>query len=415
MKILIVAPLLPHPGALNAGALVVYEQLVVLATRHAITLATFAGPDPGERAALVELRASGLTVHAVWRNPPRGRRRWTHRVRLLLTWLRTSHPLPVLEFSEPAMQRLLDRLMREGAYDLVQVEYSMMTGYRYAVGTPVLLIDHEVFTVPAAAVYRVGGHGPSWPLSLDDERRWRHYLPTAWSRFDRIQVFTDEDAAVLLALAPHLRERVRVNPFGIALPPQPDPALEEEGLVLFVGGFVHPPNVDAARWLADAIMPALRQRVPDARLAIVGADPSGMVLALADPVAGIAVLGRVPTIEPYLARAAVVVAPVRTGGGMRRKVLHALAMGKAVVTTTRGTAGLGADVPVIVADDAPGIAHALAALLENRPARRALGQRGRAFVAAAHNHAAYVARLERTQLEALASPGGAHTAAAEIE
>src|SRR5207253_2267142 len=103
-----------------------------------------------------------------------------------------------------------------------------------------------------------------------DWRRWRSYQPRVWQRFDRLQVFSERDAARIGELAPELTSRVRVNPFGIELPDPPDMRQEQPGLVVFSGNFTHLPNVDAALWLGTEIMPRLREIHPGARLRLVG-------------------------------------------------------------------------------------------------------------------------------------------------
>jgi glycosyltransferase involved in cell wall biosynthesis len=182
-----------------------------------------------------------------------------------------------------------------------------------------------------------------------------------WRHFDRIQVFSSRDAEVIRRVAPELGQRVRINPFGIVLPHASDPSLEDPHSIVFVGGFSHQPNVDAAMWLGGEIMPLLRQYSPGVKLSLVGSYPPTDVQGLACE--DIVVTGRVPTVEPYIVRAAVVLAPLRSGGGMRMKVLQAMALGKPVVTTLRGSEGLTfatEQPPVIIAEDAEGIARATA-------------------------------------------------------
>jgi glycosyltransferase involved in cell wall biosynthesis len=193
-----------------------------------------------------------------------------------------------------------------------------------------------------------------------------------------------------------------VTPFGIDLPPRPSPASEDPHRILFVGNFTHPPNVDAARHLVGDVLPALRRRVPDVRLELIGAQPPPEVRALAG--SGVDVLGDVETVEPHFARAALVVAPVRTGGGMRMKVLQAMALGKAVVTTARGVEGLsieGVTVPAAVAEDAEATAEAAADLLGDDTRRRSLGERARRFVEKHFSPDAYAHRLESVYAEAI--------------
>jgi polysaccharide biosynthesis protein PslH len=117
------------------------------------------------------------------------------------------------------------------------------------------------------------------------------------------------------------------------------------------------------------------------------------------------VVADVDAVAPYLSMASVVVAPVRTGGGMRMKVLQALASGKAVVTTARGAQGLavsGAEPPLVIAEDAEAIAIAVADLLQDEARRRLLGSRARGFVLAQHGLDAYARRLEVVYEEAIA-------------
>ena len=437
-----VTPMLPHAGAVNAGALVMHARLTALSRRHELTLATLAGPDPAEWRALEALRAARIDTRAVWRPEPspflrRWRRlaplagpdpstwtggeirveaadrrgvvvpretafrRWKRRSRLAGFWLRGKYPLRALQFWEPEMQSLLDRLCSEESFDLIQVEDDAMGSYGYRTQAPVVLAEYDVMSPPPDQ--QRGGTQPGpiqRALSAADGRRWRAYQPRVWRRFDRVQVFTPRDASAVGALAPDVAARVRVNPFGVELPAESDPVREEAGTVAFVGGFFHPPNVDAALWLGKEIMPLLRARRPGVRLLIVGSHPPEAVRALAGE--DTLVTGRVPAVEPFVERAAVVLAPVRSGGGMRLKVLQAMAAGKAVVTTPIGAEGLaaaGSPPPLAIAADAEGLAAATAALLESEADRRALGRRARAFVAEHHTWSAHRRRMEATYAE----------------
>ena len=299
------------------------------------------------------------------------------------------------------MQRILNRLFAERSFDLVIVEDNAMGIYQYGTATPVIFTEHEVRR-PRPVNWRAGS--PSnwlrWAFGEADWQRWRKYQRSVWRRFDRIQVFTSRDAEAVAALAPDLAERVRVNPFGVEMPASLDAELEKQGTVLFVGNFTHPPNVDAALWLGNEIMPALRKCYPGVRLVLVGIYPPKSVQALACD--DIRVTGAVPEIEPYFARAAVVIAPLRIGGGMRMKVLQALALGKAIVTTPRGADGLKIGeqpLPLITAENAEQIAEATASLLASCETRRSLGCQARAFVIENFSAQAYARRIEATYAE----------------
>jgi glycosyltransferase involved in cell wall biosynthesis len=395
MRILMVTPMLPHLAATSGGAYVMHGQLVALAARHQVTLATFAGPDPVDREALDHLRTSGLEVHAIWRPAPVGFGRYQRRWRLASQWLRRGIPLRTLEFWEPSMQHILHRLMSETAFDLIQVEDNAMGNYGYQPGLPKVLTEHEVRVTPLAGPADGSANRLRRALRQAEGRRWQRFQPAIWRRFDSLQVFTPRDAAAVQAMAPDLSTRLRINPFGVELAPAVNPRDEADGAVLFVGGFTHGPNVDAALWLGREIMPLLRASRPGVRLTVVGNQPPPAVRALAGE--DIVVTGRVPTIEPYLRRAAVVLAPLRTGAGMRLKVLQAMAHGKAVVTTPLGAEGLSvasSEPPLVIASDAKEFADGALGLLSAEAARRQLGADARAFVARHHSWSAYQERLE---------------------
>jgi len=120
----------------------------------------------------------------------------------------------------------------------------------------------------------------------------------------------------------------------------PDPANAcKENLIVFTGTMDHPPNVDAATFFAHSVLPHVQDAVPNAEFWVVGRDPTPQVQALA-ALPGVVVTGFVPDIRAYLRKAAVIVAPIRYGSGMRNKILEAWATQKCVVSTSVGAEGL---------------------------------------------------------------------------
>jgi glycosyltransferase involved in cell wall biosynthesis len=383
----------PRREAPGAIPLVLHAAIAGLRERHELTLVTAFGDEPGEAEAVAELRADGLAVHAVDRRQPAATgARWRRRARLTAAWARGADPWRTIWFADPGVQRILDGLDAR-AYDVVSVEDNAMAGFRLPGGLPSVLTEYEVRR-PRRVDRRLGP--PAHWLAEADWHRWPGYERRVWRRFDRLQVFTARDAAHAAEIAPDLRESIVVNPFGVDAPEAGSVGGGKDRSLLFMGNFTHPPNRDAAEWLVREIMPQLRSRVTGVSLTVVGSGaPEGF---LADAPADVRYAGEVPDAAPEVARAAVVVAPIRTGGGMRMKVLYALAGGKAVVTTTRGAEGLLLDGerPLVIADDADEFAAQTAALLEDPAARRALGERALAFARERHSPAAYARRLEAT-------------------
>ena len=401
MRILLVTPMPPQSQGTGAIPVMLQMLMVALRLRHEVTLVTVIGPDPTEWQAVECLRESGLEVHAAQLMQSSSVQRWQRRWRLASSWLKGRYPWRTIWFWEPSIQQILDDLLAQKRFDLIQVEDNAMGAYHYRTALPIVFTEHEVRRSRPVQWRKPDDQSwINWALSEMDWRRWSRYQREVWKRFDRIQVFTTRDAARIRSMVPGVADRVRVNPFGIELPIRSDPDIEQSDTVVFVGNFTHLPNVDAALWLGHEIMPRLRELCPGVRLSLVGIYPPPNVIALA--CSDIVVTGAVPKIEPILERAAVVVAPLRIGGGMRMKVLYAMAMGKAVVTTSRGMEGLAIDgwqPPLVVADDAVDIALAAAQLLRSVEDRRALGNEARLFVEEHYSPLAYAHRLEAIYAE----------------
>ena len=402
MRILLVVPMVPQADGLGAMPKLLHAQLIGLSERNEVTVVGTFGELPGQAEAARDLRGSGLDVHfADRRRSARAGRRWQVRLELGGSWAGRRLPWRVVSQSG-GVQPILDRVTARATFDVAAIEDNSMSVLRLPPGLPTVLTEHEATrAAPSAQPGRRPAARAAAALAAFDWRRWEAFQRAAWMRSDLIQVFTRSDAAAIEARAPAVAPRLRTNPFGLALPAVADPALESPGTILFAGTFTHTPNLDAARWLAREIMPAVRARVPAAQLRIVGSAPPREVLELRGP--GIEVIADAPAIEPYLAAAAVVIAPVHSGGGMRFKVLEALARGKAVVTTPLGAEGfveLDPEAPLAIADGADGLAAAAAWLLAEEPQRRELGRRARAFVEAQADPAAWAARLEKIYEEA---------------
>lgn len=402
MKILVAAPIPPASDADGAIGRVLHAQLVGLAERHEVTIATVAGPEERELEAVDRLARSGVDIHAARRTEPRGTARWRRRRRLAVRWLTAREPWRTVWYWEPGLQTIIDGLLARRTFDVVAVEDNAMGPYRFGSTTPTVFTEHEVRRprpprVPRGAPVEVA----RGLVAEQDWHRWPKYQRRVWRKFDLVQAFTARDAAAIGSLAPDLAARVRVNPFGIDLPAVLAPAPDSSREVLFVGNYTHPPNVDGVLWLGREIMPLLRERSPGVRLSIIGPSPPTEVRALAG--GDIRVQGMVEDLTPYFERAAVVVAPLRIGGGMRMKVVEAMAFGRCVVTTPRGAEGIvdAAFDSLVVADDAPGLAAATARLLEDAAERDALGERARRAAEDQFSARAYARRLEAVYEEAI--------------
>ncbi|HWE03323.1 MAG TPA: glycosyltransferase [Tepidisphaeraceae bacterium] len=193
-----------------------------------------------------------------------------------------------------------------------------------------------------------------------------------YRRADVVLVVTAEDQQ---ALQRHGVKSVTVIPNIVD--PRMRPAEPRGHDILFVGGFAHIPNVDGIRWFATTIWPDVHAAVPDARLLVIGSDPPPAVEELGK-ICGVKVLGYVADTGIYLDQAAVSVAPLRYGGGMKGKVTEALAAGVPVIATSIGAQGFGAESGqhLMVVDSATAFAGAVVKLLRDPIAAESMGHAG---------------------------------------
>ncbi len=238
---------------------------------------------------------------------------------------------------------------------------------------PSVRTRHELATEP--------GRRQRWLLARDATKAERYERQMAAS-YDGIVVVSDEDAA---AVAGHARERthgpVVVVPNGVepsAFTATPIPA--EPRLVL-PASLNYRPNVLGAMWFCDEVLPLVQAKVPDVHFDLVGRDPVGEVLELGRR-PSIEVHADVVRMEPWLARARVVVVPLHIGTGTRLKALEAMAAGRPLVGTSIGLEGLGVvdGVDARVVDDPATMADAIVELLTSDTRAATLAAAGRRLV-----------------------------------
>ena len=172
-------------------------------------------------------------------------------------------------------------------------------------------------------------------------------------------------------------------------------AAAERFTAVFIGAMDYWANVDAVLWFARDIWPAVRAALPDATFAIVGSNPAKDVKALGGA-NGVMVTGRVADVRPYMEGAALVVAPMRIARGVQNKVLEAMAMGKAVVSTPAGLEGVDATIGVeaVAAASPDGFAREIVRLAEDDAAARRIGAAARARILSDYQWPFQLARLD---------------------
>jgi glycosyltransferase involved in cell wall biosynthesis len=263
--------------------------------------------------------------------------------------------------------------------DIVHIDYPVMAQYVSALrslAAPRVLVDHDptIYTLRERMAVRRGFHRITAWLN---EWAWRRFARRALRSVHTVVALTKRDRDLIERLG--TTTPIATIPLATIVPAiEADPQWAS-GTVLFVGNFMHPPNTDAALRLARDILPMVKRHVSGTRLVIVGAGPGQELRDLTGP--DVQITGWVPDVYAYLQSASVFVVPVRLGGGMRVKVLEALAAGTAVVAS--GLAVEGLDVrdqqEVAIAETDEQFATAIVELLKDARKRAALGRRARAW------------------------------------
>jgi sugar transferase (PEP-CTERM/EpsH1 system associated) len=172
--------------------------------------------------------------------------------------------------------------------------------------------------------------------------------------------------------------------------------LGSSSLIVFTGAMDYRPNIDAVVWFADEILPLIRRRHPGVVFTIVGSSPAAPVRRLAERKDAM-VTGRVEDVRPWLAHAALVVAPLRIARGIQNKVLEGMAMARPVVCTSAAARGIDAMAgrDLLVADDPASFSAAATGLLDDPARAAAMGEAGRRLVETAYGWPARLAELDR--------------------
>jgi ribosomal protein S18 acetylase RimI-like enzyme len=348
-RIAIVSPYFPYPLS-HGGSVRIFHLVRELAGEFDIFLFAFRDKETLEDfGPVLEYCARLILV-----GKPRYREpRWS-----------TVAPPEVHEFRSSAMLKALRRIREEYKIEIVQVEYTMLAPYKGDI-----LVEHDV----TFELYRQLSQG-SW-----DHWRWRRF-ETKWvRRYRKVVVMSEHDRALLGT------SNATVIPNGVDLA-RFAPEIERPGQrLLFVGSFRHFPNIIAYRFFVEQILPRLAPEVQ----ATVVAGPDALIywreqtgLAEIPEDDHIHLHGFVADVRPLYVEANVVLVPTVVSAGTNLKVLEAMAMDRAVVSTSSGCAGLGLKhgVNIWIADSAEDFANGVLLLLSDHGLRQRIAAAGRAHV-----------------------------------
>ncbi|WP_174292742.1 TIGR03087 family PEP-CTERM/XrtA system glycosyltransferase [Sphingomonas bacterium] len=364
MEILFLAHRCPYPPD-RGDRIRSWHVLRHLATRarvHLIALDEEVRTPPPELAALL---ASCTIV-------PRTK----SRARAAAEALATGRPVSLAAFAHPAVREAVARVLRQRPIRAIYVFSGQMAQY-LPTGAPKAIMDFvDVDSAKFAAMAQSGPAARRWLLRR--EARLLGRFERAVSARVAASLFVSDAEAALFRSTGGEGEIVAVengidfahyDPAAVAPQPVARPT------IVFTGQMDYQPNVDAVQWFASTVLPLIRDRHADAALAIVGRAPTAAVRSLAGE--HIIVTGAVDDTRPWLAAAAVCVAPLLLARGIQNKVLEAMAMARPVVASPAAAEGIDHRNTIRVADGADVMAAAIGALLDDPITAGELGQAAR--------------------------------------
>jgi polysaccharide biosynthesis protein PslH len=378
------------PGMLMRGdQLRAFQQIRLLAQRHAITLLSFGAPE-GDSQGEAELVAGCERIIIAQRDS------------LGLAWralraMFSDMPLQVAAFDQVPGSARLHELLSTVQFDLAHVQLARLGPMLQRLQPlPCVLDLVDALSVNMARRAELD-RGPLRLVARMDARRLAQYERRICTQARSVAVCSAPDRQAIGADNIHLvRNGVDLERFPFVA------TAARGGDIVFVGNLGYFPNIDAASWFAEEVMPLVNERLPKARLKLVGARPATRLRRLAARLPQVDLIGQVPEVHSYLASAAVAVVPLRSGSGQQLKVLEAMAAGTPVVSTSLSAAGLDAvdGEHLLIADNAATMADAVLRLMSDPALCARLVRSARVLVERDHTWDRSAQDLERLWLDA---------------
>jgi glycosyltransferase involved in cell wall biosynthesis len=303
------------------------------------------------------------------------------RAKFYLTMLQSVFslsPFVVLKYRSHQMQKYIQKIIRVNKIDIVHLDLLPLAQYcKYIRNMPTILVNHNVESILIRRRIKEEKY-PSKLFFLLEWLKLSRYESRALKGVSLTIAVSENDRIELQKRSPSAKIEVIDNGVDTEYF-RDDGNMEDENTMVYVGGLNWFPNLDAINFFCSDILPLIRERVPNAKLRVVGQLPKKPWRIRHRSVE---LSGFVEDDRPIISRSAVFIVPLRVGGGTRLKILNALSMGKAVVSTTIGCEGLTVtnEENILIADAPEGFANAVVFLLKSPEIRKYLGRQGRILV-----------------------------------
>lgn len=295
---------------------------------------------------------------------------------LLLFNLLSKTPYSSWKFHSRELVDAVRRSASEQSFDLVEIGTIGLAKYRELVPKlPSLLVHHNIESELLLRRSKSASNPLSRAYLAHQGHKLRRFEQKACEDFDYHTTVSEHDAASLRDIRRDVP--VQVVPNGVDTDyfvPGNEPVTENS--LIFIGGMTWYPNLDAMNFFTHDVWHLIKSKIPDLTMTMIGRNPTRNIKAFMRKESGFKSPGFVADVRAHLRKAAVYVVPIRVGGGTRLKILDAMAMGKAIVSTSIGCEGIDVTdgVDIVIADTADDIAAKTVELLGNREMREEIGR-----------------------------------------
>ena len=364
----------------TGGKIRSFNILKQLAHKHDITLFTFYPEHPHDLHPAGSDMFSELICVPLPLPPRRSLAEYARYARMLMA----GRPFTIDKYFYPEVRRRYAALLQSSEFDLIVCDFLVPAPLiDWKTPPPKILFTHNVEAEVWARHYKFASNPlvklACWLESRALQRAERRYVQLA----DYVLTVSENNRA---SFAPYVDpRRISVIPTGVDTEYfQPGvlsgPVPEQPDTMVFTGSMDWMPNEDGVAYFVAKILPLIRAQIPEAVFWAVGRQPPRRLQALASD--SVVVTGAVEDTRPYLAKAALCVVPLRSGSGTRIKIFEAMAMGKAVVSTSLGAEGLPVRLGenIILAADPADFARQVVDLLRDPARRQRLGHAARQLV-----------------------------------
>lgn len=393
MKVLLLTPYLPFPPS-SGGQVRSYNLLKQLYKKHDITLFCYIRSNE-EKKYIPELEKYCKKVQVFKR-----RKAW-HPFNVFLSGV-TPYPFLVSIYISPPFQKAIKKELELESYDLIHSETFYVMPNIPKTNVPIFLVEQTIeYLVYQRFVEMLPSYAlPLKPLLLIDVFKIRWWEKYFWNQAKRLAAMSREDKEFMEKMDPKLNVDVIANGVDVEHFKSTKRRLGKEPTILFVGQFRWLPNKDAAKFLVREIWPLIRKKYPNAKLWIVGRNPTPDIQSL-ENVEGVKVDGGVEDIRDAYSKSNILLAPIRNGRGTKYKILEAMATKTPIVGTQLAVEGIdvkdGRD--VLIAEDAKGLADLTIKILENPELGEKLAESAYKLVKEEYNWEAIADELDRVYRE----------------